>query len=293
MAEGTSSPFGFLGNKVGPLPLFAWMAAGIGVWYFITKKNSGTATTAGQQPTNVSSNYGTDPAGNTGYIDPNSGYVYGTSEDTAALQGSGSGTTATSPSSSGQTYTDNDAWGRAAVNYLVGVGEDPTQANQAITLYLSSQPLNTQQQAMVNSAIQAIGAPPSLPGPAASNPGGVVTPPGSGGGGGGGGGGKPQPPKNLKLSGNNGTSAQVSWDLPGGLKDSTWLVQNHLGSSTGAIVDSFTTNNTIANLGGALAKPAGLKPGTRYTVVIKMNSPNAPAGTLSYTTNRATTKKKG
>lgn len=341
------SGLGFLGQKVGPLPLGVWLVAGGGIyWYLSRNKSASTAGAANQQ---------TDPAGNIGSIDPATGYVYGTPEDTAALAANNAGTgTGTTPPSgtTAQTYPDNATWGRAAVNYLVGIGIDPTEANQAISLYLASQSLTTQYQGDVNLAIQALGAPPSLPGPTGNNPGGVVTPPGTGGPGGGqaatvpnvigqpageafnvikaagltpaeaspsikptwtvtsqspkagtkvnpgskvsyqakagGGGGKPPvkplAPKNLHVTGNNATAAQVSWDLPGGVKNASWLVQNHLGGSTGPVVDNFSTNNTIANLGGALAKPKpGLVKGKKYTVRIRENVSGAPWGSVSFT----------
>lgn len=177
----------FLARKVGPLPLGIWLVAAAGIYYYYSRKQAGAAAGTGTSTPGSQ----TDPAGNVGYIDPSTGYVYGSPEDTAALQqasqNSTSGSGASTSSSVGTTYDTNDAWGRAAVNYLVGLGVDATTANQAITLYLSSQPLTANQQADVNLAIQALGAPPSLPGPANSNPPPVTTPPGGGSGGGGGG----------------------------------------------------------------------------------------------------------
>lgn len=290
MPETSTKGFGFLGNKVGPLPLWVWIAAGIVVYYYMSKKNS-TAAAAG-------ANQQTDPAGNIGSIDPATGYVYGTPEDTAALaanNGTGSssgGSTDTSTSPGQRTFTDNNTWGIAAVNYLVSLGVDASAANQAITLYLGSQSLTTQQQAMVNEAIQALGAPPTLPGPSSSNPGSVTGGGGTGSGGGGGGkggggggghGGKPLAPKNLKVANNTGKGVQITWDLPGGAKTSNagWRVENHSGSASGPLVDNFTTQNTIANLGGALVH-GGLKHGGRYTARVRENVNGAPWGSVSY-----------
>ena len=100
---------------------------------------------------------------------------------------------------------------------------------------------------------------------------------------------KPGAPENLRVTGNNGTSVQVSWDLPGGVKGTTWSVTNHEGTAAGKIVDQFTTNNTVANLGGADASPRGLKPGTRYVVIIqgKTAGGTGPSGSLGYTTKAA------
>lgn len=104
---------------------------------------------------------------------------------------------------------------------------------------------------------------------------------------------KPGAPQNLKLTGNNSTSVQVSWDLPGGVADTTWSIVNHEGTATGTVVDRFDTNNSVANLAGADAKPAGLKPGTRYVVVIQgQNSAGTgPSASFGYTTKAAAAKK--
>lgn len=265
MAETTGKDaLGALKTKIGPLPAWVWLAVFAAIWWYFQHKDSAGAGTAGQQ---------TDPAGNTGVIDPETGYVYGSPEDIAARnanQGSGGG-----GSGGGGGYSSNAAWGVAAVNYLVARGIEPTEATNAIDRYLSGGKLTEKEQADVNLAIEGIGAPPTLPRPSSDG----------GGGGGGGGGGKP--PKNLHLSQNNGTSVQVSWDLPGGVTGARWDVENHEGNSSGKVVDRFSTANTIANLGGALAHPAGLKRGTKYTVRIRESSPHGSWGQLSYVTKRA------
>lgn len=171
----------FLTRKIGPLPMWVWLAAGLGIYLYFQHQQAATAATA-------ATNQQTDPAGNVGSIDPATGYVFGTPEDLAALAADNggtstdSGTAGQSGTSGGQTYADNNSWGIAAINYLVGLGIDATTANQAVELYLSSQPLTTAQQADVNLAIGALGPPPSLPGPTTGSP-----PPVTGGGGGSGG----------------------------------------------------------------------------------------------------------
>ena len=97
---------------------------------------------------------------------------------------------------------------------------------------------------------------------------------------------KPGAPANLRKTGDNGTSAQVSWDLPGGVKGTTWSVTNHEGTAAGPVVDKFTTNNSVANLAGADARPTGLKPGAHYVVIIqgKTAGGTGPSGSLGYTT---------
>lgn len=170
MAEGTASksPLELLKQKVGPLPLGVWLVAAVGIWWYLQKKQAASSSAAPNQQT--------DPAGNIGSIDPATGYVYGTPEDTASLAannagaGGSTGSAGQNATTGGQTFADNNAWGRAALNYLVGLGLDPTAANQAIQNYLSSQPLTSAEQGDVNLAIQGLGAPPSLPGPVSSNP---------------------------------------------------------------------------------------------------------------------------
>lgn len=288
MAEGGSgSSFGFLSQKTGPFPLWVWIAGGIGIWYLVLggKKGSGTASPAAQQS---QTGYGTDPAGNTGYIDPQSGYVYGSAEDIAALQQQGQ-VAANTYSSSGSTvanqYPDNATWGRAAVNYLVGIGIDPTQATEAVQQYLAGQQLTSQQQGDVNLAIQAIGAPPQLPGPVGTPPGNVVPPPGGGGSTGGGTGGGTPPPKGswqypaptgLRASGITSKGFDVSWNPvtgPAGQRPSTYTVATY--QMNGKQVDQFQSGATSTKEYGAGGK--GLVPGYQYRVNVWANGgPKAP-----------------
>lgn len=183
--QGAKGGLDFLKQKVGPLPLGVWLVLGLGIYLYLQRQQA-SSSSASAVP-----NQQTDPAGNIGTIDPATGYVYGTPEDTASLSANNAGTSSPSGSagqsstSGGQSYADNNSWGIAAVNYLVGIGVDAATANQAVQLYLTSQPLTTAQQGDVNLAILKLGPPPTLPGPVSSNPTPVTTPPGTGGGGGG------------------------------------------------------------------------------------------------------------
>lgn len=169
----------FLKKKAGPFPVIVWLVL-LGGAYLYLKNRSSSSTSAANAATGA--NQQTDPAGNVGSIDPATGYVYGTPEDQAAQAANDSSTgTGTSTGSTGSStvagnYADNNAWAEAAINYLVGIGIDPTSANSAIEQYLASQSLTTQQQADVNEAIQRIGAPPSPPQPGTS-PSPIVSPP--------------------------------------------------------------------------------------------------------------------
>lgn len=173
----------FFQKKLGPLPAWVWIGGALLVWYFLIEKKGGSLLGSGS----ATPNQQTDPAGNIGTIDPATGYVYGTPEDLAALASSNAGITPPASGGGGggttggaQTYADNTAWASAAINYLVASGVDPTTANEAVTEYLAGQALTTEEQADINLAIQAVGSPPSLPGPSGPvTP--IVTPPGGAG----------------------------------------------------------------------------------------------------------------
>jgi hypothetical protein len=172
MAEEQAAKGGldFLKHKVGPLPVAAWGVAAL-VVFLIIQRQQKKNTTAGPGTA-------TDAAGNTGAIDPATGFVYGSAEDLASIHGViGGGSGGASDNSGGsdngggaKTYATNAEWGRAAVNYLVGLGIDPTVATQSVGQFLASQALDSTQQANVNMAIQAIGPPPQLPPPTQTNP---------------------------------------------------------------------------------------------------------------------------
>jgi hypothetical protein len=199
-------------QKAGPLPVWAWAVIALGMWYYFQRKSS-TAAGVNQQ---------TDPAGNVGSIDPATGYVYGTPEDLAALaSNNATGTSTSSGSTVAGVYQNNNAWARAALNYLIGVGIDPTQASEAIQQYLTSQVLTSQQQADLNLVLTALGPPPDLPGPIGSPVPPVVTPPvttpptdtGGGGSGGGSSGGGTTPP---------GTATTFTSPYTGGEATGVW-----------------------------------------------------------------------
>jgi hypothetical protein len=210
----TAKAGSFLTHKIGPLPVAMWLIAGVGLYVYFQRQQ---AASSGAAP-----------------IDPQTGYPAGSPQDQQALAaeqgvGAGDGSAGQSGTPGAPTYADNDAWGRAAINYLVGLGIDAVTANQAIELYLNSQPLSTSQQGDVNLAIQALGPPPTLPGPISANPPPVTTPPGTGTGGQNGkpvtappgtkppisGGGKPKTvgaPTGLAVAGKSSHSLKVKWN---------------------------------------------------------------------------------
>jgi hypothetical protein len=171
-AAGAGKGLEFLKNKVGPLPLGVWMVVGLGVFLYVQHRQAAGGAAGGTATA-------TDAAGNQGSINPATGFVYGSSEDLASLHGvisggggSGSGNDNSNSTTGGgaKTYATNADWGRAAVNYLVGLGIDPTVATQSVQQYLASQTLTDTQQGNVNLAIQSLGPPPQLPPPTQNNP---------------------------------------------------------------------------------------------------------------------------
>lgn len=256
----------FLKQKAGPLPLGVWLAAGIGIWWYLQRKQSSSASSGAP-------------------IDPATGFPSGSAQDAAALAGDGGGSTGDGSAgqgatSGGQTYADNNAWGIAAINYLVGLGIDASTANQAIELYLNSQPLSTAQQGDVNLAIQALGPPPSLPGPVQGNPPPVTKPPGGGGGGGGGGtgggggGGGTHPPPGGGGSGKGHPTASVPTGLAVSQKHSTslqvkWRKSRNATGYHVLCTDMATkkvTNEFDVPASQADANCGGLTPGHSYVV---------------------------
>jgi hypothetical protein len=148
---------------VGKLPTWA-VLGGVGIVIVLiirNRKSSGAAAAAGTA---------TDPAGNTGVIDPATGYVYGSPQDTAALQTSAaagtadtSGTTAGTVSgqvSNGPPFTTNAAWSQYAVSVLEGNGYDPGTLTAELGAYLDGQPVTAAQETDINAAVAVAGYPP-------------------------------------------------------------------------------------------------------------------------------------
>lgn len=267
----------FLKQKAGPLPVWVWLAAFAAIWWYYQRQNSGGSAAAAASG-NTGVGYGIDAAGNSGYIDPETGYVYGSAEDIASLQQQGTlaGNTYSGGSSSSGTggYADDAAWSEAAINYLVARGVDPATANQAITLYLAGQNLTAEQQADVNLAIQGIGAPPQLPGPSTGNPGPIQTPPSGGGststGGGSGGGTKsgggsttkpkakaPAMPTGVIAEGAGRTGFGVKWHKVATATEYVVRI-----TYQDKLVKQVTTKNTVVGI-------SGLSPNRTYTVHVK------------------------
>lgn len=251
-------------HKLGPLPVGVWIIAVVVIFYVVSKRKTGTAA-GGQQ---------TDPAGNVGTIDPQSGYVYGSSQDQAALAQQNSGSLGSSPGSGSTVanqYTSNSDWARAAINLLVGAGIDPTEANTAIEQYISSQQLTPKQQADVNFAIQSLGAPPDPPQPGGS-PGQIVQPP------------SPttvyaaNPPTGLAVTGVTSSTIGLKWNR-------STNATGYTITATGGNQPAASTTVTGTDASGTLS---GLASNVLYTVKVQAQ-PARPGDGFATTT--ATTSK--
>lgn len=111
----------------------------------------------------------TDSAGNVGTIDPATGFVYGSAEDTAALGGtaaaggdaiSGGGASVGDQVTSGPPFTSNAAWSQYAVSILETSGYDPGTVTGELGLYLAGSPVTAAQRDDINAAIAVAGLPP-------------------------------------------------------------------------------------------------------------------------------------
>lgn len=243
-----------LGKKIGPLPLGVWLVIAAGIFYFVYRSNQAGGEGGPQ----------TDAAGNVGTINPNTGYVYGSPEDQAALGGGSSslgtsGESGTGGATVGGQYADNSAWAVAAINYLVSIGVDATSANTAITQFLGSQQLTTAQQGMVNLAIQKLGAPPTPPEPGGSPPP-IVTPPSSATY-------AINPPTGFTASSATPTTIGVKWNKTTNAVSYTvsW------GKSANASDGSTTVSSPAATV-------SGLTPNTVYHLRVQANPPGPGAG---------------
>jgi hypothetical protein len=97
----------FLKQKVGPLPLGVWLLGGLGVWYYFQRQQAAASTSTSTTPAGTA----TDPAGNTGIIDPLTGYVYDSPQDIAALQQQAADQAALSGATSGSSGGTTDTGG--------------------------------------------------------------------------------------------------------------------------------------------------------------------------------------
>lgn len=143
-----------LSKKVGPLPIGAWIgiiAAGVLIAYVI---NSRTSSGPAQQTLDVAANGTTGNESGTGDGSVG-GWMY--QQATAAV--------------AAKTYTSNEAWGRAAIQYLIGQGYDAALADVAIRNYLGGKSITAQTRPLITAALAGLGPTPQQMNPIDELPG--------------------------------------------------------------------------------------------------------------------------
>jgi hypothetical protein len=234
-----------LKRKVGPFPLGVWLAAGlVAIWYF---RKQQAASASNPAATQSQTGYGTDPAGNTGYIDPQSGYVYGSAEDIAALQSQG----------------------------LVGQNQYNTPGGTSGTGASGSSDTSGQTTGSTNGSGTSTTTPGAPPGPTTTTPGSSS------------GGSKNwsyPAPKGLTATNVSDSGFGLTWQPvtgPQGQHPSTYTVATY--QMNGVKVDQFVSGSTTTKQYGPGGK--GLHPGWQYRTDVWANGgPTAPAHASTVTT---------
>jgi hypothetical protein len=276
---------------IGKLPTW-FVVGGLGLVVLLILRNrsgSGPAAAAGTS---------TDPAGNVGVIDPATGYVYGSPEDTAGLAASaGSQTPAATGTGAGSVgdqvtngppFTTNAAWSQYAVATLSASGYDPGTLSAELGLYLAGQGVTPSQQTDINAAIAVAGLPPVAG--AGGKPPAINVIGSTAGGGGGSGSGSPHggpitvTPVGLAMSHVYTNSAQCTWHKP--------TIPANQGPLTGYTVEVYNQHGQRVNgpftvgPGQLYAYIGGLKNKTAYHVNVWCDpaKPGGPHATKAFTT---------
>jgi hypothetical protein len=263
----------FLTRKVGPLPMWMWLAGGGAAWFFFLRgKSSSSSSQQSAAQAQEQTGYGTDPSGNTGYIDPQTGYVYGSAEDIAALQQQGT--------LASDTYASQSASGGSQAGGSVDTSGD--------TGTTSSTPGGTTTSTSGTAGTTPSGTSVSTPGSGSTATSGTKTT-------------TPAAPSSsssnwqypapsgLTASSVSSTGYSISWNPvtgPGGQKPGTYTVATY--TANGTKVDQFQSGSTSTKEYGAGGK--GLTPSTSYRTDVWANGgPVAPP----HATVAVTTKPKG
>lgn len=200
MAEGAGGVFGGVSEKLGKLPPMAIVVVvggALAIAYYVNRDSgSGTQGTGGVLP----------PESGTGGMSP--GWV---SVDPPI----------NNPTTPG--YADNEAWGAAAVGWLIGYGIGAVEAGTAVRAYLSAEKLTVRQKNLIDlvskKAPDGVGPAPNIPSgggvddppPVVTDPPPTTTPPPT-----------TPPPAAGPISGWNGRVFQVKpWPAPG---SSLWSI---------------------------------------------------------------------
>lgn len=246
-----------LTRKVGPLPLWAWLAAGGGLFWYFRKEQAASSASTTPAATQSQTGYGTDPAGNVGYIDPETGYVYGSAEDISALQSQGQVAANTYDTSGGTGDTSGDGSAAGSVD-------------------TSGQTTGTTTPSGTSTTTPGAPAGPTTPttGAAAPKSSSYQFP----------------APSGLQASNLTDTGFRLQWNAvkgPAGQTPTGYTVQTYQGNTK---VDQFSTQAGNTNTAEYGSGGKGLKPATTYVVNVWANGgPVAPP----HSSISVTTKPKG
>lgn len=253
-----------------------YVVAGVGItlaaalWYVHERRVNALATPATAT--------GTDSAGNTGVIDPATGFVTGSPEDLSALSGSdlsyqpvagGGGTGGDSSGSvgdqvtNGPPFTTNAAWEQYALQQLqanAGPDYDASAVVADLGAYLAGGKVTPDQKTVIESALGlagpvpvtgANGYPPSIN--MVGNPSGPGSTP-------------PAPVTNVKAATISTTSVVLTWSAATGATGYAWTVGGKSGTTTATTV-------TVT----------GLTAGTSYTATVDSTGPGGASSPASVT----------
>lgn len=130
-----------LAEKIGPLPLFAYVGIGV-VGILVYHKYHASAGSNSTAPTGAGT---TDASGvSDGAIDPSTGTVGWSAQFSP-------------PPAGGQSITSNLEWSIAGADYLAGLGTSPQLANSAVNAYVNGEPTTPAQQSLIDQIIQYLG----------------------------------------------------------------------------------------------------------------------------------------
>lgn len=140
MADGALSGVSEKLGKLPPMAIVVVVGGALAIAYFVNRGGSGTQASGGVLP----------PESGNGGMTP--GWV-------------GVDPPVNNPTTPG--YQDNEAWGAAAVGWLVGYGIGAVEAGTAVRAYLSSEKLTVRQKNLIDlvskKAPDGIGPPPNIP----------------------------------------------------------------------------------------------------------------------------------
>lgn len=153
----SSSSGSGLGHRIGPLPVWAWVAVVVGavLLYKVLKGNSASSSTTASGTVGAT-NGASSLFGSEGFSSNSAGEVIDNA--TGDILGTFGGSTGSGSTSSTGTF---EGWTTSAQQALFNLGYDNTAVDQALQDYASGQQLPQNEYGIIEAAINLIGNPPS------------------------------------------------------------------------------------------------------------------------------------